>query len=138
MATKLKAGDVVISKEDGEDIHIGGRYVIKDIDEDGYIMFSDDVGDLRHRKPENYELVLSAEQPKVVSDGSSTDYYQLPANSTDLLDLIDHKRMTFGLGNIFKACYRLGEKSGTDAAYDLRKIIFFATRELARVEKASV
>lgn len=72
---------------------------------------------------------------KVVSDGSSTDYYKLPENPEDLLDLIEHKRMSFGVGNIFKACYRLGEKSGTDAAYDLRKMIFFATRELSRLQK---
>ncbi|WP_281024693.1 hypothetical protein [Rhizobium sp. BK376] len=41
--------------------------------------------------------------------------------------------MEFGIGNIFKACYRLGEKDGTDHSYDLKKIIFFAERELARL-----
>jgi len=71
----------------------------------------------------------------VKSDGSSTDYYQLPEGAKDLLDLIEHKKMSFGIGNIFKACYRLGEKDGIDAAYDLRKIIFFAQRALERIEK---
>ena len=65
---------------------------------------------------------------KTKSDGSSTDYYALPAEATDLLDLIEHKKMSFALGNIFKACYRLGEKHGTDLTYDLNKIIFFAER----------
>jgi hypothetical protein len=62
------------------------------------------------------------------SDGSSTDYYLLPPGAGDLLDLIEHKKMSFALGNIFKACYRLGEKRGVDLTYDLNKIIFFAER----------
>jgi hypothetical protein len=72
---------------------------------------------------------------KITSDGGSTAYYFLPEGAKELLDLIEHKKMTFGIGNIFKACYRFGEKSGTDKAYDLRKIILFAQRELAMVEK---
>lgn len=39
--------------------------------------------------------------------------------------------MDFAIGNIFKACYRLGEKEGTDLLYDLNKIIFFAERKKA-------
>lgn len=64
------------------------------------------------------------------SDGGSTDYYKIPQGATDLQDLIEHKDMNFSIGNIFKACYRLGEKSGAPKDYDLRKIIFFAQREL--------
>ena len=72
---------------------------------------------------------------KTLSDGSSTDYYKIPSWATDLIDLIEHKKMNFAIGNIFKACYRLGEKDGIDRAYDLRKIIFFAQRELAAIER---
>ncbi len=71
------------------------------------------------------------------SDGSFTGYYKIPEGATDLIDLIEHKNMSFGVGNIFKACYRLGEKDGTDATYDLRKIIFFAQRTLAQIEKGT-
>lgn len=71
---------------------------------------------------------------KVKSDGSSTDYYKIPAGATDLIDLIEHKRMSFAVGNIFKACYRLGEKKGTDVLYDLNKIIFFAERMKKQIE----
>lgn len=74
---------------------------------------------------------------KTLSDGSSTDYYKLPAGATDLIDLIEHKNMSFAIGNIFKACYRFGEKDGIDKAYDLRKIIFFAKRALAQLEAQS-
>lgn len=38
-----------------------------------------------------------------VSDGGSTSYYELPAGATELNDLIEHKGMSFTLGNIFKA-----------------------------------
>jgi hypothetical protein len=72
------------------------------------------------------------------SDGSSTDYYKIPEGATDLLDLIEYKGMDFGVGNIFKACYRLGEKEGIDQAYDLRKIVFFAQRKLDLLEKEKV
>lgn len=65
---------------------------------------------------------------KTKSDGGSTDYYKIPPDSRELNDLIEHKNMSFALGNIFKACYRLGEKADTDALYDINKIIYFAER----------
>jgi hypothetical protein len=70
----------------------------------------------------------------VKSDGGSTDYYKIPEGAKDLQDIIEFKKMEFGLGNIFKACYRYGDKDGTSKRYDMKKIIFFATRELARLE----
>ena len=65
--------------------------------------------------------------------GWSSDYYRLPEGATELQDLIEHKGMSFAVGNIFKAAYRLGNKRGTDEIYDLHKIIWFAERELRRV-----
>lgn len=62
------------------------------------------------------------------SDGGATDYYELPANASELNDLIEHKEMSFALGNIFKACYRFGEKDTASRLYDLNKIIYFADR----------
>jgi hypothetical protein len=76
-------------------------------------------------------------QAQTPSDGSSTDYYKFPTGFSDLIDLIEFKNMNFAIGNIFKACFRLGEKAGNDRAYDLRKIIFFAQRELARIESGT-
>jgi hypothetical protein len=70
----------------------------------------------------------------VTSDGGSSSYYKIPEGAIDLLDLIEHKKMTFGVGNIFKACYRLGEKDGTSARYDLKKILFFAQRALDQLD----
>lgn len=73
------------------------------------------------------------EKKKQTSDGGSTSYYQLPDGATELFDLINYKNMNFAIGNIFKACYRIGEKEGNDEAYDLRKIIFMAQQELKRI-----
>ncbi len=67
-------------------------------------------------------------------EGWSTNYYELPPNARELQDLIEFKQMNFSIGNIFKASYRMGDKDGTSKAYDLRKIIWFAERELRRLE----
>ncbi len=64
----------------------------------------------------------------IKSDGGSTSYYELPEGARELNDLIEHKGMSFALGNIFKACYRFGEKDAASRMYDLNKIIFFAER----------
>lgn len=69
------------------------------------------------------------------SDGGSTEYYYIPSGAQDLQDLIEHKNMDFSTGNIFKACYRLGEKSGTSKLYDINKILFFAERMKALEER---
>lgn len=70
---------------------------------------------------------------KIKSDGGSTNYYDVPEGTKDLGDLVEYKNMNFNVGNIFKAAYRLGEKEGTDKSYDLKKIIYFAQRELNRL-----
>jgi len=62
---------------------------------------------------------------KVASDGLSTSYYCIPPHANELRHLISHKGMSKSRGDIFKACYRLGEKEGTDTAYDLNKMKFF-------------
>ncbi|WHS33202.1 hypothetical protein QLQ09_23385 [Brucella sp. NM4] len=71
---------------------------------------------------------LPAYAPAIKSDGGSTSYYELPPHATELNDLIEHKGMSFALGNIFKACYRFGEKDAASRMYDLNKIIYFAER----------
>ena len=69
------------------------------------------------------------------SDGGSSTYYNLPPNARDVDDLIEHKDMNYRIANIFKACYRYGEKAGTSQLYDLKKIMFFAQREVERLER---
>ncbi len=70
-----------------------------------------------------------------MSDGLSTKYYELPYDATEMQDLIEHRKMNFAMGNIFKACYRYGHKENTSHEYDLNKIIWYANRELKRLQK---
>ena len=76
--------------------------------------------------------------PAKTSDGGSTDYYKLPDGAKDLQDLIEHKDMGFALGNIFKACYRFGEKDVASKEYDINKIIFFAERLRGMLKRGKV
>jgi len=72
------------------------------------------------------------------NNGGTTDYYKVPEGAKTLADLIEYKNMNFALGNIFKACYRLGKKSSATAVYDLNKIIYYAQREINRIEREDV
>lgn len=76
---------------------------------------------------------LLKESVRLKPTGWSSTYYVLPEHAKELQDLIEYRNMNFAVGNIFKAAYRLGEKSGVDREYDLQKIIWFAQRELARI-----
>jgi hypothetical protein len=70
--------------------------------------------------------------------GNSSAYYKLPEDATDIQDLIEFRNMNFAQGNIIKAIYRIGEKPGVDAIYDLEKIIWFANREINRLNKNNI
>lgn len=65
------------------------------------------------------------DRKKIASDGKSSDYYFFPEHANELRHLISFKDMSFARGNLFKACYRLGEKEGVDIMYDLNKMKFF-------------
>ena len=67
----------------------------------------------------------ASDRVKTASDGGSTLYYTIPEHASELRHLISHKGMSKARGDIFKACYRLGEKKGVDAQYDLNKMKFF-------------
>ena len=67
---------------------------------------------------------MSHDRTKVASEGGSTSYYNIPMWTTELRHLISHKGMSKSRGDIFKACYRLGEKEGVDVGYDLNKMKF--------------
>lgn len=67
--------------------------------------------------------------------GSTPSQYGLPEGAKELQDLIEHREMNFAMGNIFKACYR--QKDVGDPLYDIRKIIWFAKREEARLMRGA-
>jgi len=74
--------------------------------------------------------------PKAIDtkpDGGPAQYYDFPEGAVTLNDLIEFKDMDFHRGNIFKACWRWGEKSGTAKDYDARKIIYSGARLLKQL-----
>jgi len=83
----------------------------------------------------NKQCLSQPDTDKATNNGGSTDYYKLPSKAVDLQDLIEAKEMSFALGNIFKAVYRLGSQTHSSSERDLNKIIYFAERELKRLNK---
>jgi hypothetical protein len=75
--------------------------------------------------PSTWSPLTKQEGGKKTSDGGSTSYYDLPPHATELRHLISYRGMSKSRGDVFKACYRLGEKEGADILYDLNKMKFF-------------
>ena len=74
---------------------------------------------------------------RLVSDGSTADYYELPKNAKELQDLISHKNMNAQNGEIFRACYRYGEVAHSKMLRDAKKIKYYAEAEIKRLENLS-
>lgn len=71
---------------------------------------------------------------KVTSDGSTASYYELPRGAKELQDLISHRNMNSQIGEIFRACYRMGRAAHSDELRDAKKILFYAKAEVVRLE----
>lgn len=84
--------------------------------------------------PEPAEPKISQNQ----NDGSTASYYELPAGAKELQDLISAKDMNAQLGEIFRACYRYGYCPHSPKLREIKKIIFYAQAELARLEKLEI
>jgi len=70
---------------------------------------------------------------KVISDGSTASYYELPINARQLQDLISSKNMNAQIGEIFRECYRFGQASHCNELRGIKKILFYANAELERL-----
>jgi hypothetical protein len=68
------------------------------------------------------------------SDGSTADYYKLPAGCTQLQDLISYRNLNAQDGEIFRAIYRKGRASHSDELRDAKKVLFYAQAEVKRLE----
>lgn len=84
---------------------------------------------------ESRSITYHTQKPYEELSGLDGQYYKLPGSARELQDLIEYKNMNFNVGNIFKAAYRLGDKPGVSKRYDLEKILFYAQRELDRLEE---
>ena len=69
------------------------------------------------------------------SNGATASYYKLPAGAAQLQDLISHRDMNAQIGEIFRACYRMGMVAHSPEIRDVKKIIFYAQAELERLQK---
>ena len=86
-------------------------------------------------KPMALEKRLEEIAPVVsVSDGSTASYYELPAEATELQDLISFKDMNAQMGEIFRGTYRYGQASHSDRLRDAKKIRFYIDAEIKRLE----
>ena len=72
---------------------------------------------------------------KIESDGSTASYYELPEDCKELQDLISFRDMNAQMGEIFRAVYRYGMVKHSPKRRDIKKIIFYAQKELERLEK---
>ena len=74
---------------------------------------------------------------KIKSDGGPASYYDAPFHQfitvNDMIDWYSEKHWgwrSYIFKDILKACTRFGKKSGTDEAYDAKKIIYYGARLL--------
>ena len=71
---------------------------------------------------------------QIKSDGGPTKYFDFQSDWVTLNDLNDYKAqyqwgpLSFHMGNVSKAIYRFGGKSGTSKVYDINKIIYSGLR----------
>lgn len=72
---------------------------------------------------------------RVKSDGSTARYYELPPGATQLQDLISYCNMNAQDGEMFRALYRKGRASHSDALRDAKKTLFYAQAEVDRLLK---
>lgn len=80
------------------------------------------------------DIALMKLSPSQIEKGGSTSYYDLPSNSTTLQDLIEYRNMNGSIKDIFKACYRLGQKDGMSDIDDVTKMAYYSLRELGRLK----
>lgn len=85
------------------------------------------------------DIVAYRMADKVVSDGSKSDgstasYYELPEGATELQHLISYRNLNAQDGEMFRAIYRKGRASHSDALRDAKKVLFYAQAEVERLE----
>ena len=85
--------------------------------------------------PERANLVIEPKTHAATSDGSSADYYKLPAEAAQIQDLISYRDMNSQIGEIFRACYRYGQDHHSTKLRDINKVIFYAQAERDRLLK---
>lgn len=107
--------------------------------QDKYFLIFDDKNNALHIKPEEIYIYFE-KQDSSINNGGSTSYYNFNEDWKECQDIIEHRDMNFSQGNIFKSafCFNIGRHNATDYQRELNKIIYFANRELERIEKENL
>lgn len=79
------------------------------------------------------DIIKNTDTFKKHNGGDGNDYYDLPKDATQLQDLIEFKNMNGNVKDIFKACWRKGDKKGVDEIYDVEKMVYYSLREAGRL-----
>lgn len=90
---------------------------------------------------QNFIIVEENKNPnRSINNGGSTSYYKFNEDWKECQDIIEHRDMNFSQGNIFKSafCFNIGRHNATDYERELNKIVYFANRELKRIEKENL
>ena len=70
------------------------------------------------------------------SDGSTADYYKLPANATELQHLISYRNMNHCDGVLFELCYDHARASSVEDKLKIaRSMVYYAGSEVRRIER---
>lgn len=77
------------------------------------------------------EEPLYVSLPKKADMVNNPPHYSRNPAGIECIDVAEH--MNFNIGNIVKYAWRLGKKG--DPIEDLKKIIWYSNREIARLEK---
>ena len=114
--------------------HVGEKYYTKLVDTGSAVSLTTEP---------YWSLVERAKEQDVVNtkpDGGPAGYYDLPFRDfttvNDMVEYLSDKQWgkhSWIFKDILKACTRFGKKSGTDEAYDTKKIIYYGCRLLMSV-----
>jgi len=88
---------------------------------------------LKEKLRQEAQLESTMQVSAGTSDGSTASYYELPDGAAELQDLISYKNMNSQIGEIFRACYRMGEASHSNELRDAKKIKFYIDAEIKRL-----
>ena len=119
---------------------IGSTYKIaSQRQQDKYFLIFDDKHNALYIKPEEIYIYFE-KQDNSINNGGSTDYYKFKENWNECADVIEDREMNYNQGNIFKSafCFNIGRHNATDYTRELNKIVYFANRELERIEKENL
>ena len=140
-----QSGDVAKAKANGFTVcyNCGCQELTANFLEVGDKIKRDDIGiypcDDKELTYEETQAVSIPDKSSAINNGGKTDYYDLKPEWEDGQDIIEDREMNYAQGNMFKVAltFNVGRHSGTDYERDLNKIMYFAQRELDRIQNES-